>query len=284
MRASTVENQDLFWALRGGSGNFGVVTSFTYRLHRVGPVLGGMLLYSLQDAKQVLRSYQDFASTCADELSTVAAMITGPDGTPMVTIAVCYCGPLHEGERLLRPLRSLARPSADLIRSMPYVTLQEMLDGAFPPRHQHYWKSGFTHGLNEEGTEIMINFMSRKPSPLTFAYLQHLHGVAGRVPPTHTAFAHRGDRYDFAVLSMWPDPDAKEHNVAWTREFFEAMRPYLDNAVYVNNLGEEGDERVRAAYGLNYQRLKQVKSKYDPTNFFWNNQNIEPVCSATVDA
>lgn len=153
--------------------------------------------------------------------------------------------------------------------------------GACPAGHQHYWKSGFTRRLGEEGIEIMIDFMSRKPSPLTFSYLQHLHGAAGRVPSTDTAFAHRGDRYDFAVLSMWPDPGAKEQNVAWLREFFEAMRPHLDDAVYVNNLGEEGAERVRAAYGSNYHRLKEVKSKYDPTNFFWSNQNIEPAYSAT---
>jgi FAD/FMN-containing dehydrogenase len=280
LTASASENQDLFWALRGGSGNFGVVTSFTYCLHPVGPVLGGMLLYSLQDAKQVLRSYQDFALTCPDELSTIAAIITGPEGKPMVAIAVCHCGHLDEGNRFLNPLRSIATPVTDLIQSMPYVVLQEMLDETFPFGHQHYWKSGFSHGLSEEGIEIMIDFMLQKPSPLTFSYLQHLHGAAGRVPPSETAFAHRGDRYDFAILSMWPDAGANHQNVTWTREFFERMRPHLDDGVYVNNLGEEGDERVRAAYGLNYQRLKEVKRKYDPANFFWSNQNIEPAFPA----
>jgi hypothetical protein len=234
------------------------------------------LLYPIQDAKHVLRSYQDFADACPDELSTIAAMITGPEGKPVVAIAVCYCGPLNEGEKLLHRLRSIATQDADLIQSMPYVTLQHMLGFESPLGKQHYWKSAFTHGLSEEGIEILTDFMLRKPSPFTFSYLQHLHGIAGRVSSTETAFAHRGDRYDFAILSMWPDPGAKEKNVAWTREFYETMRPHLDADVYVNNLGEEGDERVRAAYGLNYERLKEVKRKYDPTNFFWSNQNIGP--------
>jgi len=276
LTASVTENDDLFWGLRGGSGNFGVVTSFEYQLHPVGPVLGGMVLHPLDKAKEVFRFFHEFSAGCPDELSTVAAVLTAPDGSPAVAIAVCYCGSLDEGEKALSPLRSFGSPVADLIRPMPHLAIQSMLDDSFPPEHQLYWKSSFIRDLNDEAAQIIVDFMARKPAPLTLCYLQQIHGVASRVSPAETAFSHRGDHYDFAIISTWPDPAANEKNIAWTREFFEALQPHLEEGVYVNNLGEEGEDRVRAAYGPNYERLVALKNKYDPTNFFSLNQNIKP--------
>ena len=276
LRASAEENPDLFWGLRGGGGNFGVVTSFEYRLHSVETVLGGMTLYPFDKAKDVLPFYLDFSATCPDELSTALALLTGPDGSPLVAFVVCYCGPVSEGENVVGPIRSFGPPIADEIKPMPYVALQSILDGAFPPGRQHYWKSGFARELSADGIEVMTDFMSRKPSPFTVCYLQQLHGAAARVPPTDTAFPHRADQYDFAILSQWDDQSAGEKNVTWTRSFFEALRPHLEKTVYVNSLGDEGEERVRAAYGPNYDRLAALKKKYDPTNFFHMNQNIKP--------
>lgn len=276
LAASAAENSDLFWGLRGGGGNFGVVTSFEYQLHPVDTVLGGMTLYAFDEAKDVLRFYLDFSAECPDELSTALALMTGPDGSPLLAFVICYCGPLSEGEEVIRAVRSFGSPVADEIKPMPYVALQSIIDGAFPPGRQHYWKSGFTRELSADGIEIMVDFMARKPSPFTICYLQQLHGAAARVPPTDTAFPHRASQYDFAILSQWDDNSADEQNVTWTKSFFEAMQPHLEKAVYVNNLGEEGDERVRAAYGPNYERLAALKNKYDPTNFFRLNQNIKP--------
>lgn len=276
LTASAAENEELFWGLRGGSGNFGIVTSFEYQLHPVGPVLGGMVLYPLGKAKEVLRFYHEFASACPDELSTAAALLTAPDGNPAVAIAVCYCGPPHEGEKILKPLKSFGAPVADLIRPMPYVEVQKMLDAAFPTEQQHYWKSNFLRDLSEAAIETMTAYTANRPSPSSLVVLQQMHGAASRVGPTETAFTHRYKQYDWMILSMWPDPAESETNIRWTREFYEAMQPFVERGVYVNNLGEEGDERVRAAYGPNYDRLVALKNKYDPTNFFSLNQNIKP--------
>ncbi|MBV9300786.1 MAG: FAD-binding oxidoreductase [Acidobacteriaceae bacterium] len=280
-RASADENADLYWALRGGSGNFGIVTSFKYQLHAVGPVLAGMTVYPHAQAASVLRFYLEFAAACPDELSTALAMLCLPDGTPIVSIVVCYCGDLREGEQAVKALRSFGTPMLDSIQPMDYVPLQSILDAAFPRGQQHYWKSNFARTLTGDAIGILVEGMSRKPSPLTIAYLQQMHGVAGRVPASATAFPHRGDHFDFSLLSQWSDLAASEANLAWTRELYDVLRPHLEDAVYVNNLGEEGGDRVRAAYGPNYDRLVKIKTKYDPTNFFYLNQNIAP---RTIDA
>jgi FAD/FMN-containing dehydrogenase len=274
--ASATEHADLFWALRGGGGNFGVVTSFEYDLHPVGPVLAGMVLYPLAKAKGVLRAYHELASGCPDELSTAAILLTTPDGVPGLAIVAAYCGALDAGARALEPLRALDSPAADTIAPMAYVDLQRMLDGAAPPGLQHYWKSSFLRHLGDAAIETLVTFAASKPSLQTAIVLQQMHGAAARVPATETAFAHRQSQYDLIVLSMWPDPAAAETNIRWTRELHEAMWPLLEPGVYVNNLGEEGRERVQAAYGANYERLAAIKARYDPTNFFRLNHNIEP--------
>jgi FAD/FMN-containing dehydrogenase len=276
LRASPDENEDLFWGVRGGGGNFGIATSFEYRLHPVGPVLAGPVFYPLSCARDVLRSVQELSAGCPDDLSTEVLFLTLPDGTPVVAAAACWAGDPAEGETVVAPFRKLGPPVSDGLKVMPYVVLQSLLDDCFPRGRYHYWKSAFTAGLGEEGIRVFADSVARKPSPFTIAYLEQLHGAAARVPAEATAFPHRGDRWDLAILSQWADPREAQANAAFTRELFEAMRPHLDEAVYVNNLGEEGDERVRAAYGANHARLAALKRQVDPANFFRGNQNVRP--------
>lgn len=276
LAASAEEHADLYWGIRGGSGNFGVVTTFEYRLHPVGPVLAGRLRYPLDQAREVLRFYHEFSSACPDELSTGASLVTGPDGAPVVSIGVCYCGDLGEGERLVRPLRALGRPLADGIQPMAYCALQSGSDANWPSGQQHYWKASYLRNLSDDAIEVLIRFVARKPSPTSAISLQQLHGVAARVAPDATAFPHRDQHYDCEILASWDDPGAAAANIAWARDCFEAMQPYLERGVYVNGLGDEGEDRTRAAYGTNYERLAALKATYDPTNLFRNNQNIRP--------
>jgi hypothetical protein len=183
---------------------------------------------------------------------------------------------VEDGERAIKPLRSFGSPIGDGIQPMPYVAVQSMLDGFFPTGRQHYWKSNLTRRVSDEAIDVVVEFMTRKPSPFTIAALQQLHGAAGRVPTEETAFAHRGDRFDCGILSQWASPTEADRNTSWTREFHTALEPHVDEAVYVNNLGEEPDAVVRAAFGANYIRLAELKHTFDPTNFFRSNQNIRP--------
>jgi FAD/FMN-containing dehydrogenase len=276
LRASADENDDLFWALRGGGGNFGVVTSFEYRLHRVGPVLGGLLLHPVEQAADVLRDYGEYARSWADELSTVAALLTGPSGDVMVGVGACWSGPLGAGARALEQLRSFGTPAADLIREMPYLEMQSLLDEGWPRGRRHYWKSSFLSELSDDVIDVLVRAALVKPSPWSVVVLQHVHGAAARVAPDATAFVHRREHWDLGLYAMWEDPADTEANVAWARAGWNALRPHLEDAVYSNNLGDEGTDRVRESYGQNYDRLAQVKSRYDPDNLFRLNQNIEP--------
>jgi FAD/FMN-containing dehydrogenase len=276
VRADAVEHEDLYWALRGGSGNFGVVTAIDYHLHRVASVLVGALFYPLECAKDVLHRYVEFASAAPDAVTTMAELVTLPGGVPAVGISVCCCGALSEGQRAIAPLRSFAPLLAEEIAPMPYVAAQAMLDGFFPDDRHHYWKSNLTSGVSDEAIDTMIEFARSKPSPWTMVGLQQMHGVAGRVPAEATAFAHRGDRFDCLILSQWADGDDAARNVAWTRELHARLQPLVDAAVYVNNLGEEPDAVVRAAFGGNYDRLLAVKRRFDPDNVFRSTHNILP--------
>jgi FAD/FMN-containing dehydrogenase len=280
LTASEEENEDLFWGIRGGGGNFGVVTSFRYRLHPVGTVLGGGLRYSAAEARDVLRFYHEFASTCPDELSTAASLGRTPDGSVVVGVAVCYCGPIETGERVLHPLRTFGSPLEDNIQPMSYRTLQSTPDVGFPFGRQHYWKSSWLKHLSDEAIEVIIRFVAEMPSPISGVGLQQMHGAASRVDPAATAFRHRDEHYDFLILSQWADPSDSEENIQWTRALFEAMQPFFETGVYVNNLGEEGEDRVKEAYGAHYERLVALKDTYDPTNLFRLNQNVRPTAQS----
>jgi hypothetical protein len=277
LRASAQDNEDLFWGIRGGGGNFGVVTSFEYQLHPVDLVLAGGLSYPMSVASQVLRFYDDFVKAAPDELSTAASLALSPTGEPTVSVAVCYCGPIDEGEQVLRPLRTFQSPVEDGIQPMPYTALQSARDAGFPSGRLHYWKSGWLRDLTDGAIETLMQFLPQMPSSASGIGLQQMHGAASRIVPSATAFPHRAEQYDFLILSQWSDAADSDRNVEWTRALFQAMQPHLEESVYVNNLGDEGSERVQAAYGDNYSRLATLKRTYDRDNLFRANQNIDPM-------
>jgi FAD/FMN-containing dehydrogenase len=275
LRTATAEqHEDLFWAVRGGGGNFGVVVSFTYRLHPVTTVLAGAVTYSPDDAHAALSGYHELAVASPDELSTGASVSLDPTGAPVVSVAVCWSGAPEEGESVVRPFRELGAPIRDAVQPMPYVALQQASDPGFPAGRQHYWKAGFLRQLPDEAIEVVLGHIAQAPSPYTGIGLQQMTGVASRVDPAATAFAHRAEQYDFLILSQWDEPADSPANVGWTRSLFEAMEPFLEPSVYMNNLGDEGPGRVRAAYGTNYDRLVECKARYDPDNLFRFNPNI----------
>ena len=274
LTVSSSEHPDLFWAVRGGGGNFGVVTSFEYRLHEVGPVLGGAVAWPLSQAKRVLRFYDEFAHGCPDELSANARFGIAEDGTPFLGVGIAWIGALDVGQRLLEPLRSFESPIMDAIRPMSFLDLQRASDAVYPFGRRHYWKAGFLRRLNSDAIDIVTHFFATRPSPLAIIGFQQMHGAAARVAPTETAFAHRQDQWDCLMLGQWERPEDDEGCIRWTRELYRAMEPHLERAVYVNSLGDDEPERVRTAYGANYDRLASIKMRYDPGNFFRNNQNV----------
>jgi len=277
--ANADEHSDLFWALKGGGGNFGVVTSITYRLVQVDTVLSGMILYPFTQAHDVLRHYRDFVTKgLPDELIVHAAAITSPDGGSLIAVMPAYSGPnLDEGERLLAPLRAFGPPVADLVARMPYVAMQQMLDAATPYGVRSYWKSTFLHSLPDDAIDTFVQCAAAVASPRTIVKLEHAHGAVARVAPDDTAFPARGHAFDLVVLSLWDDVKDDARNVAWTRDFYTAMQPWSAALVYVNALADDDGARVRQAFGDNYERLAKVKAKYDPVNRFRRNQNIVPL-------
>jgi FAD/FMN-containing dehydrogenase len=277
MTASATENEDLFWALRGAGHNFGVVTSFKYRLHPVDTVLGGMVIHPFDHAREVLGFYREFSAALPDELTTAAAILTAPDGNLVVAVIVCYAGALDEGERVLAPLRRFGPPVADTIAPVPFTVHQTMLDAAFPHGRMNYWKSNLTNRVGDEVIEALVEHARRIPSPLSGVLIADFHGAFSRVAKRDTAYFHRDLQYDIIMASSWIAPADSEENVRWTRDLFQAIERHVPPGVYVNEIDtDEGAERVRSAYGENYERLVELKTKYDPTNFFRVNQNIRP--------
>jgi FAD/FMN-containing dehydrogenase len=280
--ASAEEHPDLFWALRGGGGNFGVVTSFEYRAHPVSTVLGGMVLYPRAQARDVLKFYRDFTASSPDELVTYAGLLSAPDGTPVTAIIVCHSGDRAEGERALAPLRQFGSPMMDAIQPMPFPVMQSMLDGAAPDGNQNYWKSTFLRELSDDAIDTIVAHANEATSPLSAVLVEQYGGAVSRVADTATAFAHRQAECDFVVMGQWVDPAESERHIAWTRGIADAMAPFRSGAYLLNALGDESEEIVRAAFGVNYERLVEVKSRYDPTNFFRVNLNITPAQAASI--
>jgi len=291
MTASAVENQDLFWGVRGGGGNFGIVTEFEYRLHQVGPVLAGTVYYPAAKAREILRFYRDYIADLPDELTTMFVYMAAPGtpspyrllrGSPVVAIHVCYAGALEAGEKVLKPLRDFGPPLEDAVRIMPYVELQSMLDSGSPPCLQNFWKSSYLKSLSDEAIEVLATYSEAITSPLSQVHLQHLEGAVRRVGENDMAFSHRDASCVLNIVTKWEDPRESEKHIQWTQDLEVAMRPYSTGGVYVNFLGEEGENRVKAAYGpAKYGRLVALKNKYDPTNFFQLNQNIKPTITGS---
>jgi len=277
LRASATENADLLWGLRGGGGNFGIVTAFEYRLHPVGPILlSGSVLHRYDQARDALRFYHAFASQAPDELSVDAALVTTPSGERFLSLSACYAGPVTEGERVLAPLRDHGVPAACRFEAIPYLQIQRAGDAIFPRGRRYYWKAQFLRDLADAAIDTLLDAYANARGGMPLLVLQHVGGAIARVPRTETPYVNRDALYDCFPISIWDDPADDEANVRWARETWDAIRPFSTGGVYANNLGEEGEDRVRAAYGENYQRLVEIKNKYDPANFFRLNQNVRP--------
>lgn len=277
LTANASENEDLFWGLRGSGGNLGIVTSLEYRLHEVGPVLGGAVCHPTEEAEGLLHFFRDWADRIPDELAIQCASLTLPGAGRVFAIAACYHGDLAQGERVLQPLRSLGKPVADLFAPIPYVQMQSLFDPFFPPGRLTYVKSNFVHTLSDEAIDIFADFVGKSPSPHSFApALEHWHGAATKVGASDTAFPHRGNKFNFMAWSNWETPSESDENIQWTRDCWAAMKPFLISSAYGNYVSDEGDAVAREAYGPNYDRLVALKNKYDPTNLFRMNHNVRP--------
>src|SRR5262245_33067470 len=280
LRVTADEHPELLWGLRGGGGNFGIVTSFEFRLHPLSTVLGGILLYPLARAREILEIYRDLAVSAPDELTAGMLVTTWHDGTPVIAAALCYSGNVDAGERAIAPLRRLGRPMLDGVRPMPYGELQSMFDGTNPPG-SWYYKTGYLDGDKFREGRFIDAFLGHcdfpSPSPLSRVYIEHLGGAMGRVPSDQTAFVHRSAPFDLIVIAGGFRPEDTEKNVRWARATSDAMRPFMSGGAYVNYLGADaGIDAVRSAYGPAYQRLVALKDRYDPANVFRLNQNIKP--------
>jgi FAD/FMN-containing dehydrogenase len=288
LTVSDEEHADLFWGIRGGGGNFGIVTSFEYQLHAVGPqVLAGVLVHPADRALEVLRFYRDYISEVPDELSVFVALRQAPPapwlpehihGRPVVILAICYAGlSTEEGERVLRPLRAFGQPWVDLIRPIAYTTHQGFFDASVPHGLRYYWKSHYMPSLSDAAIETLVAHAWRMRSPNSYSLLFQLGGAIGKVKEDDSAFSGRAARHAITLDGVWSDPEGPDDDTAWVRDYFASLRPFSTGGVYVNFLGDEGQDRVKASYGAEkYDRLVALKNKYDSTNFFRLNQNIKP--------
>lgn len=273
--ASADDNAELFWGLKGGGGNFGIASSFEYRLHPVGPkVFGGLVAYAPESRRDLLRSYRDLTQTAPDELTAYAALTAAPDGSAVAAIAACYAGPVEDGERLLAPARSaVGAPLLDALGPLPYTDQQKLLDAAYPPGQYHYWKSCFLDDLTDEVIDVLADrFPAGQAPPLLEIVVEHM---GGTIAAGDGAFEHRDARYDVLIDANWIDPADGERCVAWARDTAAALERYARGG-YVNYESDAGEKGVRKAYGDQYARLRSLKSRYDPQNVLRLNQNVEP--------
>ena len=285
VHASSSENVDLFWALRGGGGNFGCVTSFAYRLHDVGPmIMGGLVVHPFPRTKDALRFLAEFLRTAPDELVAAAVLMTGPDGQKACGIAAAYPGDLTEAERVVAPIKRFGPPVMDVIGPMPYLAQQALIEAAMPPNVLNYWKAEFLSDISEGVIDVAVDAFSRVPSPMSSMLFFPIRGAASRVSSEATAFPHRSG-YHLGIYSLWRDRAQNDPNIAWVQQTWKAIQPFVTGGVYVNELGDdEGADRVRMAYGANYDRLQRIKATYDPDNQFCLNANIAPSVTLSTTA
>ncbi len=285
LTASEREHDDLFWALRGGGGNFGVVTSFEYRLQPVDTIYGGPMFYELRDAGTMLRFYRDFIREAPEQLGAFPAFQIAPPlpfipesrhGDTLFMVVACWSGPLDEGERMLRPFHDVAPVVAELVGPMPYPVLNAAFDALLPPGLQHYWKANFVRELTDAAIEAHLVHGPRLPVVNSTVHIYPIDGACHRVAPDATAFAYRDANFATVIAGMWPDPADNEANIRWVREYYDATAPHSEEGGYVNFMADDDQGRVRANYRGNYDRLVEVKRRYDPDNLFHLNQNIKP--------
>ena len=270
---------DLLWALRGGGGNFGVVTALTYRLHPVAIVTGGLIAHPFEAAGDLLRFYRDAVAGVSDDLTVFAGLVHAPDGSghKLAALVVCHLGDPETAERELAPFTGYGSPLMTQVGPMPYAVMNTLLDDGYPKGALNYWLSSFTDGLSDALIDTAIERFAAVPSPMTAMLIEHFHGAVTRVEPTATAVPHRAPGWNLLIPSVWTDPAATDANIAWTRETHAALEPELSSRRWLNYLGDDqGDDAIRGAYGPNYDRLREIKRRYDPDNVFHLNHNIAP--------
>jgi FAD/FMN-containing dehydrogenase len=279
LQVDAESHSDLFWALRGGGGNFGVATSFTYRLHPVATVTGGLIAHPLNAAPDLLRFYRDAVADAPDDLSVFAGLVHAPDGSgaKLAALVVFHTGESDAAERDLAPFTSFGSPLVVEVGPLPYPVMNTLLDAGYPAGALNYWLSSFTRGLPDGLIDTAVERFRATPSPMNAILLEHFHGAVTRIGPTETAVPHREAGWNLLIPSVWTDPAETDANVAWTRETFAALQPHLAARRWLNYLGDDqADDATRAAYGPNYDRLREIKRRYDPDNVFHLNHNIAP--------
>ena len=283
--ASADENEDLYWAIRGGGGNFGVVTSFLFRSHPISTVYAGPMLWELEQATEVMQWYREFSPSAPEDVNGFFAFLTVPPGPPfpehlhnrkMCGVVWCFTGPLDQAEEVFKPIRSFGPPALDLVGPMPYPMLQSMFDGLYPPGHQWYWRADFVNELSDEAIALHVKYGSEMPTMQSSMHMYPINGAAHRVGNDETAWAYRDANWAEVIVGVDPDPANNDRIISWTKDYWDALHPYSAGGAYVNFMMDEGEERVQATYGDNYERLVAIKNKYDPTNLFRVNQNIRP--------
>jgi FAD/FMN-containing dehydrogenase len=284
-RASADENPDLFWALRGGGGNFGVVTAFTFKLHKIDTVYGGPMLYELSETTDIMKWYRDFIVNAPDDLNGWFAFLTVPPGPPfpenlylkkMCGIIWCCTAPQAHAEEMFKPIRAFKEPALDFVGPLPHPALQSMFDPIYPPGLQWYWRADFVNELSDKAIEQHVRFGQELPTMHSTMHLYPINGAASRVGKNETAWNYRDANWAQVMVGVDPDPANRQKITKWTKDYFDALHPYSAGGAYVNFMMDEGEERVKATYGGNYQQLAEIKAKYDPTNLFRVNQNIKP--------
>ncbi len=283
--ASADENQDLFWAVRGGGGNFGVVTSFLFHLHPIDTIYGGPMLWPLEQSAEVLRFYRDYIVNAPNEMNGWFAFLTVPPGPPfpedlhlkkMCGIVWCYAGPLEKAEEVFAPIRKFGPPALDLVGALPHPVLQSMFDPLYPKGMQWYWRADWIKEISDEAIAEHIKHGSQLPNMLSTMHLYPISGAPKRVGKNDTAFSYRDANWGMVIVGVDPEPANNDKIISWAKSYSEGMRPYTAGGAYINMIMDEGQERVEAAYRDNYKRLVEIKTKYDPTNLFHVNQNIKP--------
>jgi FAD/FMN-containing dehydrogenase len=286
LTASEYENDDLFWALRGGGGNFGVVTSFEFRLHPVAEVYGGPMFFDRKDAGTVLRAYREFIVDAPEQFGGFPAWQIAPPlpfipeerhGETMLAFVACWAGPIEDGEKALKPLRDTAPIVAEHVGAMPYPALNSAFDALYPPGGlQHYWKANFVKELTDEAIEAHLEHGPKVPVVNSTVHIYPVNGACNRVEPDATAFAYRDATFATVIAGMWPDPADNEANIAWVRDYYDATAPLSEDGGYINFMSGDDQDRIKSNYRGNHDRLVEVKRKYDPDNAFHLNQNIRP--------
>jgi FAD/FMN-containing dehydrogenase len=286
IKASVKENKDLFWALRGGGGNFGIVTSFLFRLHPIGTVYAGPMLWHIDESKEVMNWYREFIKDAPDDINGFFAFLSVPPGEPfpehlhlkkMCGVVWCYTGPLKKAEKVFKPIRKFKTPALDFVGPIPLPALQSMFDPIMPPGMHWYWKADFLNELSDEAIEAHLQHGPQMPTWRSTMHLYPINGAASRIGKKDTAWNYRGATWAEVHAGIDPDPANKEAITNWAKEYWNAIHPFSTGAAYINFMMEEGEDRIKATYGDNYERLVEVKTKYDPQNLFRVNQNIKPV-------